>query len=97
MPPLYGFECGTCGKVSDEFRRIADRNEPLACECGAVMTRVIGGHHVVGDFEPYYDDNLQAHIRSKQHRKQVMREQGVDEKFGTHWYTAKSSKKRARA
>jgi hypothetical protein len=43
---------------------------------------------VVGDLEPYYDDNLETGIKSKQHRKEVMRERGVYEKFGKGWYTS---------
>lgn len=89
--PLYEWAC-SCGKTRDEFRSVATRNDPLTCECGKPMERIIGGYSVVPDLQPYYDDNLQAHIRSKQHRKQVMREQGVSEKFGSNWWTGASTK-----
>lgn len=95
--PLYEYECERCDKQKDEFRSIADRNAPITCECGGSMKKIIAGYRVIGDLEPYYDDNLQAHIRSKQHRKQVMREQGVSEKFGTNWWTGTNTKRIRRA
>lgn len=59
------------------------------------MTRVIGNYSVVPDLQPYYDENLEAYVKSKQHRRQLMAERGVSEKFGTNWLTAASSKRRA--
>jgi hypothetical protein len=60
------------------------------------MIKQIGGNYVQPDMAPYWDENLQTGIKSRQHRKEVMREQGVAEKFGTNWWTAASSKKRVR-
>jgi hypothetical protein len=40
---------------------------------------------VVPDLEPYYDENLEKYIKSKRHRKQVMREQEVCESYGKGW------------
>lgn len=90
--PLYDYECERCGKQRDEFRSVADRNNPLSCECGSPMKKIISGYRVIGDLDPYYDDNLDTYVRSKQHRKEVMREQGVSEKFGTNWWTGASTK-----
>lgn len=83
--PFYAFSCETCGAVRDLYRSVAERNDPVTCECGASMHRTIIGHNVIGDLEPYYDENLDTHIKSRQHRKEVMREQGVYEKFGKGW------------
>jgi len=49
------------------------------------MKKLIAGYHVVKDLEPYYDDNLQTHIRSKRHRRQAMRDQDVSENYGKGW------------
>jgi hypothetical protein len=50
------------------------------------MKKVIGGHSVVPDVQPYYDDNLETYVRSRQHRRSLMKEQGVYEKFGRGWH-----------
>jgi len=84
--PLYTYECQRCEMTRDEFRSIAARNEPLACECGAPMKKIIGVHSVVGDVQPYYDDNLESYVKSKQHRRALMKERGVYEKFGKGWH-----------
>lgn len=94
--PIYSYECPDCAAVKDEFRRIDERNDPVACECGASMNKLIGGHRVIGDMEPYYDENLQTHIKSRQHRRDVMREQGVSEAYGKNWHTGRNNKLRSR-
>lgn len=33
----------------------------------------------------YYDENLGTYIRTNAHKRQVMREQNVTEKFGKGW------------
>lgn len=83
---IYVYLCETCGGTRDEFRKVADRNNPVMCDlCSVLMVRQMGGHNVAPDIEPYYDDNLQIGIKSRQHRKQVMREQGVYESYGKGW------------
>lgn len=81
---LYTYEC-SCGETRDEFRSVAARNDPLTCRCGKQMVKWLGGHRVIGDIKPYYDENLQAYVKSRQHRKQLMKEQGVSEKVGKGW------------
>lgn len=84
--PLYTYECVDCGALKDEFRKLEDRNNGPECDlCKIAMKKLIGGHSVVSDLEPYFDDNLECGIKSKQHRKQVMREKGVYEKYGKGW------------
>lgn len=83
--PLYVYECELCAKTQDELRSIADRNAPLACKCGGSMKKIIGGHAVISDVEPYFDENLEAYVKSRQHRRALMRERGVDEKIGKGW------------
>lgn len=84
---LYTYSCDECGALKDEFRKLEERNDCPECDlCRKAMKKIISGYRVIGDFAPYWDDNLQTGIKSKQHRKQVMREQGVTEKFGKGWY-----------
>jgi len=83
---IYVFLCETCGGTRDEIRKVKDRNKPVKCElCDVLMIRQMGGHNVSPDIHPYYDDNLQIGIKSRQHRKQVMKEAGVYERYGKGW------------
>lgn len=82
--PLYEWSC-VCGKTADEFRRMAERNLPKACDCGQPMTRVITSYRAISDLDPYYDENLESWVKSKRDRQRIMREQGVSEMFGKGW------------
>lgn len=82
--PLYSYQCQSCNEIRDEFRSVAERDNAPAC-CGEPMRKLIGGYRVVPDLEPYYDENLEKYIKSKRHRKQVMREQEVCESYGKGW------------
>lgn len=94
--PLYSYECADCGGAKDELRKLPERNNLPDCDlCKKPMQRVIGGHSVIGDMAPYYDDNLETYVTSRQHRKEVMREKGVYESFGKNWHTGASAKRRA--
>lgn len=85
---LYEYACEECQQVTTAWRAVKDRNRAPKCECGGSTKKIISVYRVHPDMEPYYDDNLQAHIKGKQHRKQVMREQGVEERVGQGWTTS---------
>ena len=37
--PVYEYACGKCGAVTEALRRMADADEPIACEkCGSKKT-----------------------------------------------------------
>jgi len=84
--PLYDYHCVKCDARAEEFRSVENRNKAPKCECGAQMRKALSVSNPIGDVEPYYDDNLQTGIRSKQHRREVMRKQGVYEKYGKGWH-----------
>lgn len=84
--PIYVARCLTCEETTDYVRSVAERNDLPNCgHCGGDTKKIIAPYAVVPDFEPYYDDNLQTGIKSKQHRKQVMKEKGVSEMYGKGW------------
>src|SRR5688572_29381856 len=91
---LYSYMCSDCDSVKDEFRSVDRRHEPVRCDCGTLMQKLLGGHRVIGDMQPYYDDNLQTYVKTRSHRQQVMREQGVSEAYGRNWHTGANTKKR---
>lgn len=76
--PIYDFEC-RCGKVSEHYAKIDEKELP--CECGKMMKRLITTrYNVHPDFEPYLDEHIGTEpvwVKSKQHRKQLMKEYGV--------------------
>lgn len=72
--------------MTDAHRKVVDRNDCPPCKCGGETDKIISGFRVIGDLDPYYDDNLQTHIQSRQHRQKVMAEQGVSEAYGKNWW-----------
>jgi len=52
--PIYAYRCGGCGTSQDIFKRIAQLDEPEACErCGVPMTRQVVAPAVLGDYPGY--------------------------------------------
>lgn len=82
--PLYSYQCPVCDDIRDEFRSVAQRNDAPEC-CGEKMKKLIGGYGVIDDVDPYYDDDLETYIKSKQHRRRVMKEKDVSEHYGKGW------------
>jgi len=84
--PIYDYKC-KCGKAEEHYAGFDDKTLP--CACGKMMERQITTHFGicmgVGPYG-YYDENLQTYVHTNAHRRQVMQEQGVSEKFGKGWY-----------
>ena len=51
--PIYAHRCSLCGYRRDVFARVADRETPQECQCGATMDRVITAAHVAPDYAGY--------------------------------------------
>lgn len=84
--PIYDFECTEgCGTIPDVFASVSEKVVPCP-HCGADCKRLITARYAVHDDMDYYDSTLGAHIKSRKHHRQVMREQGVVQKFGKGWY-----------
>jgi len=83
---IYTYRCLDCKEITEATRSVADRNNLPECEhCGGVTKKIIAPYTVHPDFEPYYDDNLETYVQSKQHRKKVMKERDVVELIGRGW------------
>lgn len=85
---LYEYRCRRCKEITEAIRSIDNRNDAPACEhCNGETRKIISlGQRVHGDFAPYYDENLETHIESKQHRRKVMKEKDVVELYGKGWH-----------
>lgn len=85
--PVYEYVCKTCGKKAEKFNRVADhKNGPICCD--VVMRQILSVPFIHGDFQPYVDHNLTEKpivVKSKQHRKALMKEHNVTEKIGKGW------------
>jgi hypothetical protein len=74
-----------CGKEEEFCMRMTEYKRPLCCE--EEMQRIFT-HSVVPDLQPYLDENIGTtpeYVKSKQHRKELMKKHGVYEKFGKGW------------
>jgi len=86
---IYELECD-CGAHSDHIMMMDEMEKWVKCpECGADICRrhhrvytppMIQGDTVSGGCNyDYYDPNLECHIRSKKHREDEMKRQGLRE------------------
>jgi putative FmdB family regulatory protein len=88
--PIYDFKCQKCDQVSEYYAKISETER--ACEepgCHGEMKRLITTNvSVAGDIQPYLDPHIGSkpvYIKSKQHRREVMRKEGVYESYGKGW------------
>ena len=84
--PLYDWKCD-CGYAGEHYAKIADNRIPCP-KCGGGMKREFhsrfGINMGVGAYG-YFDSNLNCYIGTNAQKRRVMREQGVQEKFGKGW------------
>ena len=84
--PLYDYKC-TCGHTAEHYARI-DEDTMLCPDCGGIMVRQFhsryGINMGVGAYG-YFDENLNCYIGTNAQKRRIMREQGVQEKFGKGW------------
>ncbi len=81
---LYEYQCLDCEKITEALRTVDDRNNCPECKCGGETKKIISKSAVHSDFVPYLDENIGSEptwIKSKQHRKKVMKENGVTDGY----------------
>jgi len=80
--PIYDYECPNCGIQRDIWAKI-DEEEKL-CGCMLWMKRIISATRGNVGLKPYWDENLgpePVYVTSSQHRKELMRERGLVDKY----------------
>lgn len=87
--PIYDYKCDTCGTEMELIGRPNEETFPCeACNRKGMLHRQFhsrfGINMGVGAYG-YYDENLGTYIRTNAHKKKVMRDQGVSEKYGKGW------------
>jgi len=81
--PLYPYECQDCQKTFDVVKSVADIDMQESCtSCKSANTnrRIAKSNIEKSSFgEPYYCPSLGAIIKSKSHKKQIMKSLKVEE------------------
>lgn len=85
--PIYDYQCN---KTSEIVEKIAGYDDTeLPCQCGGKLIRQLSTNYVAqSDLKPYLDENIGSEprwIKSRQHRKQVMKQEKVYEAYGRGW------------
>lgn len=86
--PIYTYTCDDCKELIDEYKKVDDRNNCPTCPCGGSTKKIISSYFAISDLEPYLDMHIgkePTYVKSKQHRKQLMKENGVYEIYGKGW------------
>lgn len=78
--PTYEFQCVTCGKVIEEWKKIADRNKNKPKHCGKLTRPIISAPMVAPLFNEYRAiAGDRRYIRTRQEHKDFLREFGYEE------------------
>lgn len=81
--PIYEYECQRCGAVFERVFSIESFPNQIICggNCDGVAIKIISRvQNMKPDWEPYYDENLDVHVRGRGHRNEVMKAQGLTER-----------------
>lgn len=83
--PLYDYRCPKCGELTDIWAKIDEKIKGCP-QCGEDMARLLSPTRIQCDLRPYWDENLAdranphgQYVESRQHRRQLMKEQGLAE------------------
>ena len=83
--PIYDVLCPQCGELTDIWAKIDEFNKSCPM-CGKETKRLLSPTRIQCDLEPYFDENLADRrdtqgkwVNSRQHRKQLMKDQGLIE------------------
>ena len=85
--PIYDYKCPE-GHYSDDVKKMSESEEPIECpECGQEARRILGlskwSVDRFGERFPYFDRGLGMELRSKNHRRQIIKERGLIPVEGT--------------
>ena len=83
--PLYEFECGACGKITEKVYTIMKCPDVCSCEvCEHIANKIISKPATVKpQWDEYFDENVSPNgtiIRGRRHRKELMKQQGLEDK-----------------
>jgi len=80
--PFYTYECPNCGRLNEDFRTVARRNDPYLCACGTSsachaywLSRAIVRGTNLG-FRPYYDVGCGRYFETRADRDREWKKLG---------------------
>jgi putative FmdB family regulatory protein len=83
--PIYDVKCPQCGELTDIWAKIEEFKAKCPM-CGKETQRLMSPTNIQCDLTPYFDENLadkkDIHgkwVKSRQHRKNIMKDQGLVE------------------
>ena len=78
---LYEYKCKDCGRITERYRLVANRADPVACVCGSGANPIISGDVKVnvgkGSRIPGVCHSLpgdSVYVRSKAHFRELVKE-----------------------
>ena len=76
--PLYEYRCNGCNEEWESVHSVDTRKEEYCAYCGEKAEMLISQTARPVIYEGY-DEGLNAHITGPKHRKQLMKEKGLEE------------------
>jgi len=82
--PVYDYLCPFCGHKEDKYmKHFEDKLYQVCGKCGRSTDPIPSLTAINPDWEPYYDSVMEEHIRSRSHRRELMKKHGLIEKNKT--------------
>lgn len=81
--PFYDYRCPKCNREFDAYNEIYDKDKQLCDNCGEFMKTIIKTvpQIIMGDLrEEGYNPGLGEFVKSKSHKKRLMKEKNVVER-----------------
>lgn len=78
---IYEYECEECNIKRDVIKPVREYNTPEKCfECGKGMRKLISiSRPIVDSMQPEYYHSLGTVVKSKRHRRELMKARGLVE------------------
>lgn len=77
---IYPYSCTVCSATTEVIAPVSMHTHYQACACGETMNQVYSlSKPIVDDMEATYYPSLGGVIKSKKHRKEVMKRKGLIE------------------
>ncbi len=81
--PIYPYECQDCNKDFEVAKRMADIDAEEMCrDCASTNTKrtiALAAIEKSSAVQPYYEPALGCMINSKSHKKQILKDRGLEE------------------
>lgn len=84
--PIYEYECPICKDFQEMYFSIEGCPDEIKCRyCTSMQKKIISRPQAIKpDWEPYYDEVLDTMITGRQHRRELMKAQGLIDKPKDH-------------